>query len=110
MKFYVIGSREIVLAFRLTGIDGTIAETRSEVLEAFYRITGKGGAAGVPVNEIPRVLILTEEAAALIEQEEIAWLKKGKYPLVVEVPGLNGHLQSKKTLSDAIREAVGVDV
>ena len=48
--------------------------------------------------------------AKKIEQEEIEWLKKGKYPLVVEVPGLNGHLKSKKSLSDAIREAVGVEV
>lgn len=110
MNYYVIGSREIVLAFRLTGIEGTVAETREEILESFNRITGKGGTVKVPVDEIPRVLILTEEAAGKIEDEEIAWQKKGKYPLIVEVPGLNGHLSGKKTLSDAIKEAVGVDV
>ena len=110
MKFYVIGSREIVLAFRLTGIEGTVAETRQEVLEAFTRITGKGGYANVPTNEIPRVLILTEDAAKLIEDEEIEWQKTGKFPLIVEVPGLNGHIPGKKSLSDSIREAVGVSV
>ena len=110
MKFYVIGSREIVLAFRMTGIEGTAAETRQEVLEAFTRITGKGGYVNVPTNEIPRVLILTEDAAALIQDEEIEWQKTGKFPLIVEVPGLNGHLPDRKTLSDSIREAVGVSV
>lgn len=110
MKFYVIGSREIVIAFNLIGIEGTVAETKEESLEAFNRITGKGGEANVPVGEIPKVLILTEEVAAKIEKEEIAWQKKGRYPLIVEVPGLNGHLVGKKSLSAAINEAVGVEV
>lgn len=94
----------------MTGIEGTCAETRQEVLEAFTRITGKGGYVNVPTNEIPRVLILTEDAAKLIEDEEIEWQKTGKFPLIVEVPGLNGHIPGKKSLSDAIREAVGVSV
>ena len=110
MKFYIIGEREIVLAFKLTGIDGTAAETRAEVLDAFNRVTGKGGIVNVPSGDIPRVLILTEQAASQIEDEEIAWQKTGKFPLIVEVSGLGGHLQGKKTLSDAIKEAVGVEV
>lgn len=110
MKFYIIGERELVLAFKLTGVDGTIAESRSEVLDAFNRVTGKGGIANVPTGEIPRVLILTEQAASQIEDEEIEWQKSGKFPLIVEIPGLNGHVTGKKSLSDAIREAVGVSV
>ena len=110
MNFYIIGQREIVLAFKMTGIDGTVADTREQVLDAFNRVTGKGGVASVPTEHIPRVLILTEEAAALIEQEEIEWQKTGRFPLIVEVPGLNGHMKNHKTLTDAIREAVGVNV
>ena len=110
MNFYIIGQREIVLAFKMTGIEGTVADTREQVLDAFNRVTGKGGVAGVPSDKIPRVLILSEEAAALIEQEELEWQKTGKFPLIVEVPGLNGHMKGHKTLTDAIREAVGVNV
>ncbi len=110
MKFFTIGQREIVLAFKMTGIDGVVAETREQVLDAFNRITGKGGTANVPTDEIPRVLILTEQAAALIEEEEIQWQKTGKYPLIVEVPSLDGHMKGHKTLTEAIREAVGVSV
>lgn len=110
MKFYIIGCRELVLAFKLTGVEGTVAETRAEVLDAFNRVTGKGGIANVPTGEIPRVLILTEDAASQIEAEEIEWQKSGKFPLIVEIPGLNGHLEGKKSLSDAIREAIGVEV
>ena len=110
MQYFIIGQREIVLAFKMTGIDGVVADTREQVLEAFNRVTGKGGIANVPSDEIPRVLILTEEAASLIEDEEIQWQKTGRFPLIVEVPGLNGHMKGKKSLSDAIREAVGVNV
>lgn len=111
MDFYVIGSREIVLAFKLIGVSGAACETRGEVLEAFNRVTGKGGNWSVPTEgRLPRVLILTEDAAALIEDEEIQWQKTGQFPLIVEIPGLDGHLEGKKSLSDAIREAVGVQV
>lgn len=110
MKFYIIGERELVLAFKLTGVDGIIAENRNDVLEAFNRITGKGGVANVPTGEIPKVLILTENAASQIEEEEIAWQKTGKFPLIVEIPGLNGHVKGKKLLSDAIKQAVGVEI
>ena len=110
MKFYIIGERELVLAFKLTGVDGVIAENRNEVLDAFNRITGRGGVANVPTGEIPKVLILTENAASQIEEEEIAWQKTGKFPLIVEIPGLNGHVKGKKLLSDAIKQAVGVEI
>jgi len=108
MKFYIIGSREVVLAFKLVGVEGADAENRAEVLEAFNRVTGNG--VNVPTAQLPNVLILTEEAACQIEAEEIAWQKTGKFPLIVEIPGLNGHMEGKKPLSEAIREAVGVQV
>lgn len=110
MKFYIIGERELVLAFKLTGVDGTIAENRNDVLEAFNRVTGKGGIANVPSGEIPKVLILTENAASQIEEEEIEWQKTGKFPLIVEIPALNGHVKGRKLLSDAIKQAVGVEI
>lgn len=110
MKFYIIGERELVLAFKLTGVDGTIAENRNDVLEAFNRVTGKGGIANIPSGEIPKVLILTESAASQIEEEEIEWQKTGKFPLIVEIPALNGHVKGRKLLSDAIKQAVGVEI
>ncbi len=110
MDFYIIGDRELVLAFRLTGIQGAVAESRSDALEAFNRATGRGGQIALPVDQVPKILILTEAVAGMIEEEEIAWQKTGKYPLIVEIPCLNGHVMGKKTLTDAIREAIGVQV
>ena len=107
MEYFVIGERELVLGFKLVGVDGSIAANRSEALEAFNRVTGAGN---LPVPERPKVLILTEEVAGLLDEEVLAWQKKATYPLIVEIPGLNGHLSGKRSLSDAIREAVGIQI
>lgn len=107
MKFYIIGDRELVLAFKLTGIDGCVAEGREEVLSEFHRITGHGA---TPVDEVPRVLILTESASSVIDEEVLAWQKTGQYPLIVEIPPLSGHIPGRPTLTQAICAAVGVQV
>lgn len=111
MKYFVIGEREIVLAFSLVGASCAVAVNRDEALDAFNRVTGKGGTAYAPVSEErPKVLILTEEIAMLLENEVLEWQQKGGYPLIVEIPGINGHLAGRRTLTDSIREAIGIHV
>lgn len=110
MEYFVIGEREIVLAFKLVGVDGKVAVNRTEALDSFNRITGRGGTASVPVDERPKVLILTENVSSLLEEEVLDWQKGANYPLIVEVPGIHGHLQGKKSLTESIREAVGIQV
>ena len=107
MEYFVIGERELVLGFKLVGVDGAACGNRTEALEAFNRVTGMGD---VPVPERPKVLILTEDVSSMLDEEVLAWQKKATYPLIVEIPGLNGHLAGKKSLSEAIREAVGIQV
>ena len=107
MEYFVIGERELVLGFKLVGVDGAIAVNRGEALEAFNCVTGMGD---LPVPERPKVLILTEEVSAMLEEEVLAWQKKAVYPLIVEIPGINGHLSGKKSLSDAVRDAVGIQI
>ena len=111
MQYFIIGERELVLAFSLVGVQGTVAYTRDEALEAFNRITGRGGTLAEPVEGgRPKVLILTESVTALIEEEVLEWQQGGDYPLIVEIPGIQGHLQGKKSLTDSIREAIGIEV
>ncbi len=110
MEYFVIAEREIILGFKLVGVDGSIALNRAEALTAFRRVTGSGGVESVPVGERPKILILTEDVSAMIEDEVLAWQKGSQYPLIVEIPGIHGHLEGKKSLTDAIREAVGISV
>ncbi|MBE6344070.1 MAG: ATPase V [Spirochaetaceae bacterium] len=112
MKYFVIGERELVLAFALVGVEGQAVANREEALESFHRVTGYGTSltSGTITVECPKILILTENVSVMIEDEVLEWQMKGEYPLIVEIPGLQGHLEGKKTLTDSIREAIGIHV
>ena len=101
MDFFVIGDEEVVLGFRFAGAEGVAVYNRAGALEAFRRATTEGDA---------KILVFTEQVSAMIEDEVTAWQFGGSYPLVVEVPGIAGHLENRRSLVDAIREAVGVHV
>ncbi|MCH5283370.1 MAG: V-type ATP synthase subunit F [Treponema sp.] len=114
MQYFVIGEREIVLVFALIGVEGAVATNRAEALEAFSRVTGKkileNGVSAPTSVERPKVLILTEEISMLLEEEVMEWQRGAKYPLIVEIPGIGGHLAGRKTLTQSIREAVGIHI
>ena len=112
MKYWIIGERELVLGFSLVGVPGTVVRNRKKP-STLYRVTGRGSllAGGAPVAEDrAKVLILTEEASAMLEEEVREWQMSAEYPLIVEIPGLHGHLPGRKTLTDSIREAIGIRV
>ena len=111
MEYFVIGERELVLGFNLVGVKGQPVSNRSEALEAFNRMTGQSQRINSPVQQDrPKILILTEDVSDMLSKEVNDWQMKGCAPLIVEVPGLSGHLPGKKSLSDSIREAVGIQV
>lgn len=111
MDYYIIGERELVLAFGLVGVKGIFVSTRDEALDAFNKVTGQSGGLSAEVStDIPRVLILTENVSVMLEEEITDWQVKGKFPLIVEIPTLEGKVKGKKSLTDSIREAVGISV
>lgn len=111
MEYFVIGEREIVLAFMLVGVKGQTAVNRSEALNAFMRVTGQSASVDSPAEQDrPKVLILSEDVSDMLSPEVRDWQMKGSSPLIVEIPGLGGHIEGRKTLTDAIREAVGIQV
>jgi V/A-type H+-transporting ATPase subunit F len=100
---FVIAEEEIVLAFRLAGVDGHAASGREEALAAFRKATGE-----LSGGEAVKVLVLTEEVSDLLAEEVKAWQFSGAYPLIVEVPGQGPRATGRKSIVDAVREAVGV--
>ena len=116
MDFYFIGDEELVTAFRFIGIDGMTVKNSGEAVAVFRQITEGIKTAGIDLSEsFPdtdncQVLILTEETADWLGAYMIEWQLSGKYPLLVEIPGIAGRLTGRKTLVDAIREAIGIRV
>ncbi len=101
MAFHFIGSEELAIGFRFVGVPGTVAVTPEEAHQAFSEVTQRGEA---------RVLVLTEEVAAMISREVLDWQMGGRYPLIVEIPGVGGHREGRTSLIDSIRDAVGIHV
>ncbi len=111
MEYFVIGERELVLGFMLSGVKGKAASNRDEALEAFLEVTGQSKKMSLLTDgNRPKILILTEDVSDMLKREVEDWQMKGKAPLIVEIPGLKGHIEGRKTLSAAIREAVGIQV
>jgi vacuolar-type H+-ATPase subunit F/Vma7 len=110
--FFVVAEEEIVLAFRMVGVPGRAVSGREEALDAFRYATGTGadpsGRAYKGINA--KVLILTEEVADLLEAEAMEWQLAGGFPLLVEIPSQAEGKPGRKSLEDAVREAVGVGI
>ena len=110
--FFVVAEEEIVLAFRMVGVEGRAVSGREEALDAFHCATGTGmdpsGRKYMGVGA--KVLILSEDAADLVESEAMEWQLKGGFPLIVEIPSAIQGKSSRKSLEDAVREAVGIGI
>lgn len=115
MDYFFIGDAELVTAFRFIGIEGLAVADTNEAIRVFRRITeGWNEDAGTALPDFRmdelRVLIITEETADWLGKYLVEWQVSGRYPLVVEVPGIAGRLPDRKTLVDSIREAIGLHV
>ena len=123
MSFYFIGDEELVTAFRFIGIEGIAVKDSEETIAVFRQITegeliassGKENTGVILPESLPaaahcQILILTEETADWLGDYMINWQITGRYPLLVEIPGIAGRLTGRKTLVDLIREAIGLHV
>ena len=114
-----MGDCELVTAFRFAGVRGAGVSGPDEALVVFKKLTQNWDETagtvlpGTGFDDISggcRVLIVTEEVADWLGGSLTDWQLQGRYPLVVEIPGLTGRLPGRKTLVDAIREAIGIHV
>ena len=99
MRFYCIGDEETVRGFRLAGVDGQAVCTRNEAAAALARAVSRDDCG---------VILLSEAAAALIEEETAAVRLERSRPLIVEIPGPAGPASGRKNLMQMVSAAVGV--
>jgi V/A-type H+-transporting ATPase subunit F len=117
LDYFFIGDAELVTAFRFIGIEGKAVKDSEHAVSVFRQITeGWNTQAGavlpdsIPGAGDPGVLILSEETADWLGDILIDWQISGRYPLIVEIPGILGHLPGRRTLVDSIRQAIGVHI
>ena len=100
MKIYCIcDNTDTRTGLRLTGIDGTIAQTSDELKETLDFV----------LKDKDIGILLINEKLAKTFPTVIAELKLARYlPLVVEIPDRHGSGRSPEFISDYIRDAIGV--
>lgn len=100
MKIFIIGDIDTVSAFRLSGVEGVIADTENvpERLEEVLR----GGAAGI-------VMVTSELAEDL--QERISQVNLAmEGPVVIEIPGIDETEGFRRSVVGYIAEALGISL
>jgi vacuolar-type H+-ATPase subunit F/Vma7 len=103
MTFFVLGDEDVLLGFQFVGIQGKIADSAEDAISEFNKIiAGEYGEVGV--------LLVTERISTFIPDVIMKWQLAGKYPLIVEIPGMDGHLEGKKSMLESIRKAIGLAV
>lgn len=99
-RYFVIADEDTLLGFRCAGLSGRAVSTSQEAVEALREACEKNAG----------IVIITEEVAAMMEPEVNALRFSEELPMVVEIPGAQGPLPGRRSLSEVIREAIGVKV
>lgn len=99
-RYFVIADEDTLSGFRCAGIPGRAVGNSREAAEALSEACKKNAG----------VVIVTEEISAMIKPEIDAVRFSEELPMVVEIPGPQGPMPGHRTLSDIIREAIGVKV
>jgi len=120
VEYFFLGETELVIAFRFIGINGMAVNSSGEAIAAFKKITENDTADVLPIIQAEEVrlpsadschiLIMTEEVASWLGDLLVEWQLSGRYPLLVEIPGIAGKMSGRKTLVETIREAIGLHV
>ena len=101
MRSFVIADEDTVLGFRFAGVEGRVVETPAEASAAFDEVARLADVG---------MIIVTERIAADIRRAVDDIRFRASTPLVVEIPGPEGPTDTRRTMLDLIREAVGISI
>lgn len=102
MKFFLIGDKETVTGFSLTGIEGVVAEKKSDALKALQQAVNRPGIG---------VILITERLAREIQIAiDNLMCDKRKCRLILQIPDIDGPLSCRRSLEQFVLSALGVKV
>lgn len=102
MKMYLISDNiDTQTGMRLAGVEGVVYHEKEEVLQALSEVVK---------NPEIGILLITEKIAHLIP-EEIREIKMTYHtPLIVEIPDRHGSSRAKDSITQYVREAIGLKI
>ncbi|MFO7984165.1 MAG: V-type ATP synthase subunit F [Desulfuromonadales bacterium] len=99
MDILVLGSEEMVAAFAMGGMSGRTVSDRRSARDALNL--------DFSADKI-RMLVIEEQVAEMA-RERVEELKLDpEAPLIVEVPGVTGPLEERRTPLEMVRRALGI--
>jgi V/A-type H+-transporting ATPase subunit F len=101
MEFYIIGDQDTVLGFSLAGIEGRGVKDSREALDVLKETLEK--------PEIG-ILLITERIAHELRADIDAIMIERKFPLIIEIPDMEGPLEERVTISDLVKSAIGIKI
>jgi len=99
MKYFVLGDEDTVLGFGLAGVQGKVVKDAEEADLAFNE--------ALSLHDIG-IIIITERVAAMIRNRVEAYMFSEQFPLLVEIPDRNGHLQNRLAIKELAAKAIGI--
>jgi V/A-type H+-transporting ATPase subunit F len=101
MDFYVVADEDTVVGFRYAGVPGTIVHTAGQAADELDRM----------VEQKSKIIIITTEQIGNTVREKINGIRSAAaFPLIVEIPGLQGPSPDSPSLLKMIHEAIGIKV
>jgi V/A-type H+-transporting ATPase subunit F len=103
MKVAVVGDEDFVIGFQLGGVKlGYACTTGEEAIQNVEKVRGMDDIA---------VLIIQRKFADEIRGYINEWkLKKGIYPVILELPGYGDEGEYEDPMREVIRRAIGIDI
>lgn len=101
MKLYVLGNQDAVWGFALTGVNGQVVSTSTELDQALDAVLD---------NKDIGIVLVTEDVADLARQRVDELVIRSRIPIVVEIPGPGGTSPERPSLSELIRRTIGIRV
>lgn len=102
MKFFLISDNiDTLMGMRLGGIEGVVVHEKNEVKNALTRAMQDKDTAVILITQK-----LIEESSEMIYDIKL----NRKYPLIVEIPDRHGQSHISTSISQYVREAVGIRI
>ncbi len=102
MIAYVIGDSDMVVGFRLVGVEGVEASSSEEARNALQKALGRSDIGIIILSEAFFTDSSMQNEVDKIRQERVS-------PLIVELPASNGP-SSKMQLSEIISKILGIKI
>ena len=100
-SFLISDNRDTLVGMRLAGISGVIVHEKQEVLDILKKVMK---------DEEIGIVIVTEKIVDLAKEEIMQLKLKRARPLIIEIPDRHGTTRGKDTLTNYIRESVGIHI